>query len=98
MRRSPRMLPGAEHDAPAAPAGRGDTVTLVHDAARLVQFGLRKKARPADDEDYRALVYRYQTSAGFRETVDALLEGLGLVVLDVGAYGAVLAPTSGAVF
>jgi hypothetical protein len=67
-------------------------------AAMLVAFGLTPRARPAHDPTYLDLLSRYRTDRGFGAIVDAVVEGLGLVVLDASELGLVLAPTAGSVF
>jgi hypothetical protein len=70
----------------------------TRDAARLVQWGLRVRARPAQEPDYRRLVDLYHDDPGFRGVVRAIAEGLGLTLVDVGEYGAIVAPTDDSVF
>ena len=70
----------------------------VRDAARLVQWGLRVRARPAQEPDYKRLVDLYHDDPGFRGAVRAVAEGLGLVLIDVGEYGAIVAPLEDSVF
>lgn len=70
----------------------------VRDAARLVQWGLRVRARPAQEPDYRRLVDLYHDEPGFRSAVRAIADGLGLRIIDVGEYGAILAPLDDSVF
>jgi len=70
----------------------------VRDAARLVQWGLRVRARPAQEPDYRRLVDLYHDEPAFRSAVRAIGDGLGLRIVDVGEYGAILAPLDDSVF
>jgi hypothetical protein len=70
----------------------------TRDAARLVQWGLRVRARPAQEPDYKRLVDLYHDDTAFRGTVRAVADGLGLAVVDVGEYGAVIAPMDDSVF
>ena len=70
----------------------------TRDAARLVQWGLRVRARPAQEPDYKRLVDLYHDEPGFRAAVRAVADGLGLVLVDVGEYGAILAPMHDSVF
>ncbi|MBP2365550.1 hypothetical protein JOF36_001246 [Pseudonocardia parietis] len=68
-------------------------------AARLVAFGMRPKALPGRDPDYADLVRRYREDDDFRDTVQRVASGLGLVVLAVdSAPGIVLAATEGSIF
>jgi hypothetical protein len=70
----------------------------MRDAARLVQWGLRVRARPAQEPDYKRLVDLYHDDPGFRNAVRAVADGLGLVLVDVGDYGAIVAPLDDSVF
>jgi hypothetical protein len=67
-------------------------------AGRLVQWGLRPLARPAQEAEYRELVERYFDDSVFRATVRELADGLGLHVLDVSEHGVVLAPQEESIF
>jgi hypothetical protein len=71
---------------------------LVWHAGRLVQWGLRPLARPAQEAEYRELVERYFDDVAFRTIVREMADGLGLHVLDVSEHGAVLAPQEQSVF
>jgi len=70
----------------------------TRDAARLVQWGLRVRARPAQEPDYKRLVDLYHDDTAFRGAVRAVADGLGLTVVDVGEYGAIIAPLDDSVF
>jgi hypothetical protein len=70
----------------------------TRDAARLVQWGLRVRARPAQEPDYKRLVDLYHDDPGFRNAVRAVADGLGLALIDVGEYGAIVAPLDDSVF
>lgn len=70
----------------------------VWHAGRLVQWGLRPLARPAQEAEYRELVERYFDDGAFRTTVRELAEGLGLHVIDVSEHGVVLAPHDDSIF
>ncbi len=70
----------------------------VWHAGRLVQWGLRPLARPAQEDEYRELVERYFDDGGFRTTVREVADGLGLHVLDVSEHGLVLAPQDDSIF
>jgi len=67
-------------------------------AGRLVQWGLRTLARPAQEAEYRDLVSRYFDDPSFRTSVRELASGLGLDVLDVSEHGLVLAPHEDSIF
>ena len=70
----------------------------IRDAARLVQWGLRVRTRPAQEPDYKRLVDLYHDDQSFRAAVRAVADGLGLVLVDVGEYGAIVAPLDDSVF
>jgi len=70
----------------------------IWQAGRLVQWGLRPLARPAQEAEYRELVERYFDDVAFRTTVRSLADGLGLHVLDVSEHGVVLAPQDESIF
>ncbi|HCF62349.1 MAG TPA: hypothetical protein DFS52_30700 [Myxococcales bacterium] len=70
----------------------------VWHASRLVQWGLRPLARPAQEAEYRELVERYFDDGVLRNTVRELADGLGLHVLDVSEHGVVLAPMEDSIF
>lgn len=70
----------------------------VWQAGRLVQWGLRPLARPAQETEYRELVERYFDDGAFRTNVRDLADGLGLHVLDVSEHGVVLAPQEDSIF
>jgi hypothetical protein len=71
---------------------------LVWYAGRLVQWGLKPLARPAQEAEYRELVERYFDDAAFRNIVREMADGLGLHVLDVSEHGVVLAPQDESIF
>lgn len=71
---------------------------LANDVGRLVAFGLRPRLRPAHSEEYRDLVRCFQADQRFRELVEGVCEGLGLVILDAGDYGLVLGGSEDSVF
>lgn len=77
-----------------SPEGRD----LVRQAGRLLQWGLRPHARPAQEAEYRELIERYFDDVGFRTLVRELADGLGLHLLDVSLHGVVLAPHDDSVF
>ena len=61
-------------------------------AGRLLHWGLRPHARPAQEPEYQQLVDRYFNDHSFRTIVRQTAEGLGLLVLDVSEHGLVLVP------
>ena len=67
-------------------------------AGRLIQFGLRVRSRPAQEPEYQELIDRFLDRGSFRALVRETARGLGLIVLDVGRHGVVLAPAEGSVF
>jgi len=68
-------------------------------AARLISFGMRPKQLPGRDVVYADLVRRYGEDSAFKQLVNSVAAGLGLLVLDVSAQaGAVLAATDESVF
>lgn len=67
-------------------------------AGRLIQWGLRTKARPTQETEYRELVERYVDRPAFRALVRQLASGLGLELLDAGNLGLVLAPAMESAF
>ncbi|MGH3913787.1 MAG: hypothetical protein ACRDTC_10320 [Pseudonocardiaceae bacterium] len=75
---------------------RGSDVEL---AASLVALGMRPKLLPARDPVYGDLVRRYGTDDRFKDLVNRVAAGLGLVVLAVTKQsGAVLAATEDSLF
>jgi hypothetical protein len=71
----------------------------VADAARLVGYGLRPKLIPARDDGYRQLLRRHRADVQFAALVNAVADGLGLVVLDVSERaGVVLGGVEDSVF
>jgi hypothetical protein len=69
----------------------------VRRAAELVAFGLGR-TRPVDGSDYRILLDRYRSDLTFRNVVDTVATGLGLVVLGTPRSGLVLRPDVGSQF
>jgi hypothetical protein len=68
-------------------------------AAHLVALGMRPKLVPARDPGYAELVRRYGEDDAFKDLVNRVASGLGLVVLAVGPQsGAVVAATEESVF
>jgi len=68
------------------------------EVGRLIAFGLQPRLRPPRHEGYGELLRRYRGDTRFRELVEGVAEGLGLVVLDAGDFGLVLAAAEGSVF
>lgn len=56
-------------------------------AGRLLQFGLRPKAIPFNEPEYKELVDRFIDQPQFRSMVREIADGLGLIVLDVNNRG-----------
>lgn len=68
-------------------------------ASQLISYGLQPRLRPASSPLYAELVERYQGDVAFRDLAEHIAEGLGLVVLDVGATsGMTLAAVPGSPF
>ncbi|MCO1656197.1 hypothetical protein [Pseudonocardia humida] len=71
----------------------------VESASRLVALGMRPKLVPARDPGYAELVRRYGEDDAFKDVVQRVASGLGLVVLAVGPQsGAVVAATEESIF
>jgi hypothetical protein len=70
----------------------------ARDASILIAFGLRPRLRPENEPDYGSLLARYRIDADFRSVVEAVAEGLGLLVLGGGPFGLALGPQEGSVF
>ena len=59
-------------------------VTVVddaRDAARLVRYACQPRVRPLADKSYHELLDRYRSSSEFRELVDAIADGLTLLIV-----------------
>lgn len=67
-------------------------------AARLVQWGLRSKARPVQEPEYRELIQCYFDNTEFRTLVRQMASGLGLRVLEANEHGLFLSPVPDSVF
>lgn len=67
-------------------------------AGRLIQWGLRVKVIPFNEEEYRDLIDRYIDRPSFRSMVRQFAEGLGLVVLDVSQRGLFLGTADDSIF
>jgi hypothetical protein len=68
-------------------------------ASQLLSYGLQPRLRPAGTPPYAQLIERHQGDVAFRDLVDHVADGLGLVVLDVSAAsGVTLAATPGSPF
>ena len=61
-------------------------------AAELICFALQPKIARGSDERYEALWSDYRTDENFRDVVDAVANGLGLVVIDATDQGLIVAP------
>lgn len=66
---------------------------LTRKAALLVRFGLDLK-KYNKNQEYKTLSAEYRAMPDFKETVDAVAEGLGLEVIDANESGIVLAVTT----
>jgi hypothetical protein len=72
---------------------------LASDAARLVSFALRPKvALGSPDSDYYRLWHEYRVNEEFRDVVEAVVDGLGLVTLGVTEQGLLVAPSDDSPF
>lgn len=67
-------------------------------AGRLIQWGLRPKAIPFNEPEYRELIDRYIDRPAFRALVRETADGLGLVILDVSDRGIFLGTQDNSVF
>ncbi len=68
-------------------------------AAQLLSYGLQPRLRPASTAGYADLVARHQSDVAFRDLVDHVADGLGLLVLEAdGVSGVVLGAAPGSVF
>ncbi len=67
-------------------------------AGRLIQWGLRPKAIPFNEPEYRELIDRYIDRPAFRALVREIADGLGLVVLDASDRGIFLGTQDNSVF
>lgn len=67
-------------------------------AGRLIQWGLRPKALPFNEPEYRELLRQYEDRPEFRALVDGCAEGLGLSVLLASERGLFLGPEDASVF
>jgi len=74
------------------------TKTDAFRAGQLIQWGLDPKARPAQEPEYQGLINRFLDRDDFREMVRETAAGLGLLILDAGEHGLVLAPAEGSIF
>jgi hypothetical protein len=67
-------------------------------AGRLIQWGLDPRSRPAQEKEYQGLIERYLDREPFRSLVQEVSRGMGLLILDVGEHGLILAPTEESLF
>lgn len=65
---------------------------------RLLQWGLRTRARPAQEPEYAELIEDYLNRAELRAATRETARGLGLLILDASEHGLVLAPEHESVF
>lgn len=75
-----------------------DELYELRDAGRLIQWALRPDARPTAESDYRELLAHYHDHPPFRDAIQAIANGLGLLIVKVSAFGMVLAPSENSVF
>lgn len=77
-------------------------MTTPHDdalqAGRLIQWGLRPKALPFNEPEYRELLRQYEDRSDFRALVQGCAEGLGLAVLAANERGLFLGTKDDSVF
>ena len=67
-------------------------------AGRLFHWGLQPHARPAQEEEYKALINRYYDRSDFREIVKEIARGLSIEILEVDEHGIILSPTEQSTF
>jgi hypothetical protein len=67
-------------------------------AAELVGFALQPKIARGADERYSELWSDYRTDEAFRDVVDAVANGLGLVVIDAPDQGLIVTPMEKSAF
>lgn len=70
----------------------------AYSAGRLLQWGLRTRARPVQEPEYLDLIRQYFDNSDFRTIVRQTADGLGLRILDVNEHGLFLSPSSDSVF
>lgn len=68
------------------------TATQAGKAAELIAFALQPRVARGADERYGELWSEYRTDEAFHDVVEAVANGLGLVVLDAPEQGLVVAP------
>jgi len=73
-------------------------VDIIWSAARLIAWGLRPQARPAQEPEYSKLVELYFENGQFRNAVRLAADGLGLTPVEVSAHGIILLPHEDSVF
>ena len=76
------------------PAEKND----AYRAGRLIQWGLRTRARPVQEPEYLELIRQYFDSSEFRTAVRHTADGLGLKILDATEHGLFLSPIPDSVF
>jgi len=69
------------------------TATEAGKAAELICFALQPKISRGADARYSELWSEYRSDEGFRDVVDAVADGLGLVVVDAPDQGLIVTPT-----
>lgn len=73
----------------------GDDALL---AGRLLQYGLRRNAKPGQEPEYAGLIAQYRDRPEFRRVAHSVASGLFLEIVDVSERGVVLAAPSDSVF
>lgn len=67
-------------------------------AGRLIQWGLQSRTRPATEPEYQDLIDRYLDRTSFRQCVERVAHGLGLLILEADEHGLILGPAEESVF
>ncbi|HEY4033067.1 MAG TPA: hypothetical protein VGL94_03780 [Ktedonobacteraceae bacterium] len=70
----------------------------LRNASCLIQWALRPHTHPTMEPEYRELLAHYHDYPLFRDTVQAIADGLGLHILKVSTFGMVLVPSENSVF
>lgn len=70
----------------------------AYNAGRLIQWGLKPKARPVQEQEYKKLIDIYHDRADFRAMLRSFAQGLGLVILSIDEHGLILGPENDSPF